>query len=84
MEDEMIQQITLDSTARKATAKVATVNALLRKAGIEAKLYAGRGYYYWSGEGCLAWPSVYIYRMDQVDMGWMVDEINDNLKYHSF
>lgn len=65
------------------TATVAAVNSLLRKAGVDAFLRAGRGYYYWNGNVGFQWPSVYIYRMEQVNMAWMLDEIIHNVSQHS-
>lgn len=63
-----------------AQATVAGVNKLMREMGIDGKLYAGRGYYYWSGNAVFQWPSVGVYRIGQVDLDWMRDEINSNVK----
>lgn len=64
------------------TASVAKVNAYLRSLGRKEILQAGRGYYYWRGDGpgSFVWPSEYIYRITATEMGYWIRAIERNIK----
>lgn len=65
-------------------ATCAGVNKLLRQMGIDAKLYAGRGYYYWDGNACVQWPSIYVYRIGDLTLAEVMTEVTDNLNNPAF
>lgn len=68
-----------------APVTVAAINRWLRASGINAKLHAGRGYYYLSGDDVVGASStgIYTYRVANLTMAEWQDEINAILRDHA-
>lgn len=56
--------------------RVQEVNDLLKRLGRSERLTAGRGYYYWRSGN---WPSVHVYRANDMPLEWWFDEVKRNL-----
>lgn len=58
---------------------VAAVNSKLKGMGRQELLTAGRGYYYWRGGNSLQWPSIYVYRISELSLEQVLDEVKQNI-----
>ncbi len=66
------------TTPRAASTKL--VNKELKAMGLDAKLYRSpSGYYYWSGNDCFSWPSIYVFNLNVYTVQEVLDEVKTNL-----
>lgn len=60
----------------------ATINAILRRAGVKMSVKAGNGYVYFYGDA-REWPSVYVCRINHLSMSAWCRELRERIQEHT-